>query len=444
MDEIPFQDPFRVYSAIRERFENTFLFESMTGPQRLAEYSFIGFDPAGGVRIEDSTIFSDGRRAGFDSVERIRTYLRERGHRPAGGGMRFIGGLVGYISYDLARYLERVNVPGRGERAWMPDLEMGLYLDGLVFDHAKRKAFYFTQSDSRWGEVRSIVRDLDEAPGPGFSAEPVGEDMGQDGFMDAVSRAKERILAGEVFQVVLSRERVFESTGDLLGVYGSLRRVNPSPYMYHIEFGSRRIVGSSPEMLVRVEGSRVTTYPIAGTRPVSSDPGETARLMNDLLSDEKERAEHAMLVDLARNDVGRVARFGSVRVEELMKVERFSHVQHMVSCVSGTLEKGRDALDALVSLFPAGTVSGAPKVRAMDIIADLEGSPRGPYAGVVGYISLNGCMDTAITIRSIVARGSTVRVRAGAGIVQDSVPEREFEETERKLAALQQVMGCAP
>jgi anthranilate synthase component 1 len=250
-----------------------------------------------------------------------------------------------------------------------------------------------------------------------------------------VSEAKEHILDGDIFQVVLSRRTDFRIEGDPLDMYRALRTLNPSPYLFYLDFDDVKLLGSSPEMLVRLEGRRLTTRPLAGTRPRSADPEEDEKLKLEMLLDEKERAEHLMLVDLHRNDMGRVSEFGSVKVNELMNVEKYSHVQHIVSNVESTLRPDMDAFDALRSAFPAGTVSGAPKVRAMEIIAELEQVPRGPYAGAAGYFDFTGNLDFAITIRSIVVTGDTASLQAGAGIVADSVPEREYAETEHKLGA---------
>ncbi|MCL5067970.1 MAG: anthranilate synthase component I family protein [Thaumarchaeota archaeon] len=249
-------------------------------------------------------------------------------------------------------------------------------------------------------------------------------------------KAKDYIRNGDIFQVVLSRKYKFNTSGDMLQFYSELKRINPSPYMYFLDMCETKIVGSSPEMLVRVNGGIVETYPIAGTRPSSLDESENSKLARELLLDQKERAEHVMLVDLARNDIGRVSEFGSVSVGEFMQVHRYSHVQHIVSHVTGKLRRNLTAFDAMRSLFPAGTVSGAPKIRALEIIEELETEARGPYAGAVGYFSFNGNMDSAITIRTLVSKGNEAFIQTGAGIVADSEPEAEWFETERKAAAL--------
>ncbi|HLF07682.1 MAG TPA: anthranilate synthase component I family protein, partial [Thermoplasmata archaeon] len=353
--KLEFKEPFDVYRRVREAYEHTFLFESLVGPERLAEFSFIGFAPDATVRVEENRFVTEGEKRRLSDPRAVGDFIKER-LRSTPSSSRFAGGLVGYVSYDFVKFLEKVELHQR-HGCRMPDLEMGVYLDGIVFDHRKKSATYFTHGENRLNDLRRVLREPPETHAK-FAASSSGEDLDRKGFEYAVFKAKEHIAAGDIFQVVLSRERRFETSGDILQVYERLRRLNPSPYMYFIEFGPRRVVGSSPEMLVRVEGREVSTYPIAGTRRIGKDDAETAKLGDELLNDEKERAEHAMLVDLARNDVGRVAEYGSVRVADYMKVERFSHVQHIVSKVVGSLRKDRDAFDALASLFPAGTVSG--------------------------------------------------------------------------------------
>jgi anthranilate synthase component 1 len=276
------------------------------------------------------------------------------------------------------------------------------------------------------------------APARAFSCSLPHEESPLDktSFCQAVTRAKKYILEGDIFQVVLSRRSELTFAGDLFAVYRALRVINPSPYLFYIDFGASKMAGSSPEVLVRVRNSTVEVFPIAGTRRRGGTEEEDERLAAELLRDEKELAEHIMLVDLGRNDVGRIAEFGSVQVPVLKRVERYSHVMHLVSEVRGSLKAGCNALDALMACFPAGTVSGAPKVRAMEIIHELEPCPRGAYAGAVGYLGLNGALDTCIAIRTIIAHHDRMRIQAGAGIVADSVPEQEFQETVNKAQAL--------
>jgi anthranilate synthase component 1 len=344
---------------------------------------------------------------------------------------------VGYIGYDAVRYFE--NLPKTlPDDLGFPDVEMGIFDDGIVFDHRQKRAYYFYYGKNRLGEIEEALKQPSDADSLEFSAPKV--QMAQNQYERAVEKAKEYITSGHIFQVVLSKRFDFKINGDLTEFYSALRAINPSPYMYFYKSNDRQIVGSSPEMLARTENRTVETYPIAGTRPNSPDNAENRKLARELLADPKEQAEHVMLVDLARNDVGRVSKFGSVRVPQFMKVQRYSHVQHIVSRVVGDLREDCDSFEALKAVFPAGTVSGAPKVRAMEIIEELEKARRGPYAGAVGYFSYNGNADFAITIRTLFAQNGIGHIQAGAGIVADSVPEREWFETEQKAGALMKAL----
>jgi anthranilate synthase component 1 len=349
---------------------------------------------------------------------------------------RLVGGAVGYISYDAVRYWEKLP-PNRGDIDF-PDVEMGIYDDGFIFDHTQQLALYYYQEENRLAEVEKLLQKPVEEGELEVSKPQVN--ISKDRFEKAVEKAKEYVTAGDIFQVVLSKRYQFQTKGNLIPFYQALRRINPSPYMYYYKAGEHQIVGSSPEMLVRIDNRMVETFPIAGTTQIAQEETENLRLAHELLSDPKECAEHIMLVDLARNDVGRVSKYGSVRVPEFMKVHQYSHVQHIVSQVVGELRDELESFDALRSVFPAGTVSGAPKVRAMEIIDELEPSQRGPYAGAVGYFSYNGNADFAITIRTLFADKNQAYIQAGAGIVADSVPEREWFETENKAKALMKAL----
>ena len=350
---------------------------------------------------------------------------------------RFAGGAVGYISYDAVRYWEKLPQKANDDLNF-PDAQLGLFDDGIVFDHKQRRAFYFYSKDNRFSEVDRLMQQPSDYGALSYNEPKVN--VTKKHFEKAVEKAKEYVVSGDIFQVVLSKRYEFRVKGDLIAFYNSLREINPSPYMYFLKAGYRQIVGSSPEMLVRVDNRVVETFPIAGTRPCVEKPSENKRLTKELLADPKERAEHVMLVDLARNDVGKIAKFGSVRVPEFMKVHRYSHVQHIVSQVVGDLKEDLGCYDALRAVFPAGTVSGAPKVRAMEIIEELEPTRRGPYAGAVGYFSYNGNADFAITIRTLFAAKDKAYIQAGAGIVADSVPEQEWFETDHKAEALMKAL----
>jgi len=351
--------------------------------------------------------------------------------------LRFVGGATGYISYDTVRYWEKLPQKATDDLNF-PDAQLGFFDDGIVFDHRQRRAFYYYSNDNRLAEVERLIKQPSDAEALAYNQPKAN--VTKKHFEKAVEKAKEYIVSSDIFQVVLSKRYEFRVKGDLIAFYRSLREINPSPYMYFLKAGDRQIVGSSPEMLVRVDNRVVETFPIAGTRPCVEKPSENRRLAKELLADPKERAEHVMLVDLARNDVGRIAKFGSVRVPEFMKVHRYSHVQHIVSQVVGDLKEGYECYDALRAVFPAGTVSGAPKVRAMEIIEELEPTRRGPYAGAVGYFSYNGNADFAITIRTLFADKDKAYIQVGAGIVADSVPEREWFETDHKAEALMKAL----
>jgi anthranilate synthase component 1 len=346
---------------------------------------------------------------------------------------RFVGGAVGYIGYDAIRYWEKIPQKALDDQQF-PDVKVGIFDDGIIYDHRNKQAFYYFLNENRLEEINKRLKDSDN--NEELSHKQLKINISKDKFETAVTAAKNYITAGDVFQVVLSKRYDFQIEGNLIGFYCNLRKINPSPYMYFLKFGEHQIVGSSPEMLVRVENRTVETFPIAGTRPHVKNPEENKRLTKELLEDPKERAEHVMLVDLGRNDIGKVSKFGSIRLPEFMKVHQYSHVQHIVSRVVGDLKNKCNSYDALRSVFPAGTVSGAPKVRAMEIIEELEPTRRGPYAGAVGYFSYNGNADFAITIRTLVANKNKAHIQIGAGIVADSDPEKEWYETEHKARAL--------
>jgi anthranilate synthase component I len=363
------------------------------------------------------------------------------------GRFRFTGGAVGYLSFDAIRYWEKTALSPRkpsmlGARSY-PDLRFGLYEQGLVIDHRNRKTFYFSSDrvrENRYAELRQLLQSSRsnsrvDRPEKIQYSQP-RPNITREAFESSVVRAKEYIRDGEIFQVVLSKRLDFALVGDPLAFYSTLRVLNPSPYMYYLDLGETKIVGSSPEMLARAESGTVETFPIAGTTVTSPDKVKNAKLACDLLADPKERAEHLMLVDLGRNDVGRVSEYGSVSVPELMKVHQYSHVQHIVSHVTGKMRTGLTSFDAMRSIFPAGTLSGAPKIRAIQILDELEPEARGPYGGAVGYFSFNGDMDSAITIRTMAIIENRASIQAGAGIVADSSPQTEWEETDRKAAAL--------
>lgn len=439
MIKIPFEDnPFELFSKLCHSCQYAYLLESMEGPEKLAEYSFIGFKPEKTVRSRDKAVTITDYLTGMEKVMESTDPLTVLGsilsdNRVTYQDQRLVGGAVGYISYDAVRMWERL--PDKTvDDLDFPDLEMGIYQDGIVYNKNTGEASYYYTKENRVDELHSLLKNGTHES-PLKNGKPM-VNISKELFMEAVLKAKEYISVGDIFQVVPSKRYQFDVEGDLTGFYHVLREINPSPYMYYLKMGDRKIIGSSPEMLVRVENGLVETYPIAGTKPFTSDAAMNKRYAEELLMDPKELAEHVMLVDLARNDVGKISMYGSVEVPVFMEVHQFSHVQHIVSKVTGRLRSELDSFDVFRAVFPAGTVSGAPKVRAMEIIDLLEPTRRGPYAGAVGFFSSNGCMDFAITIRTLVVNGNMGYIQAGGGIVSDSVPETEWFETEHKAAAL--------
>jgi anthranilate synthase component 1 len=444
--KIPFtKSPLEIFSKLHNCYETAYLLESIEGPKKLAQYSFIGFDPRLTIEIKNEEAEIRNTKTGEVEREKTSDPLRvlEKFVTPnevSNSEFRLVGGAVGYISYDAVRYWEKLPQKA-GDDLNFPDVQLSVFDDGIVFDHRQRRAFYYYLGDSRLSEVAQLAKQLSYHEA--LECSKLKVNVEKESFEKAVEEAKNYVAAGDIFQVVLSKRYEFRVKGDLIAFYRALRKINPSPYMYFLKAGDRQIVGSSPEMLVRVDNRTVETFPIAGTRPSVENPAENTRLAKELLADPKERAEHVMLVDLARNDIGRIAKFGSVHVPEFMKVHRYSHVQHIVSQVVGYLKDDLKCYDALRAVFPAGTVSGAPKVRAMEIIEELEPTRRGPYAGAVGYFSYNGNADFAITIRTLFADKDRAYIQAGAGIVADSVPEREWFETDHKAEALMKALEKA-
>ena len=421
---------FEIYNKISRNYPYSFLFESLTGPEELSETSIMGFDPEFIVKgyYDKVTIQNrDGSIKTISTSDPLST-IKDLVQETTDQSYRYLGGAVGIINYDSIRLWE--NIPKHHDIS-EPIMEFGIYNDGILFDNKKRKSLYFYYDKNRVGEIKSSESKFED-----FTISKITNNLNEEKFSEIVNKAKKFIYDGDIFQVVLSRKFSFEADGDYLKVYQKLRSLNPSPYLYHLKMNEKTVIGSSPEMLLRVTNDQVETFPIAGTRKITNDDKKNEEMKQELISDEKELAEHTMLVDLGRNDIGKVCEYGSVHVKELMEVKKFSHVQHMVTHVVGKLGKDYDMYDAFRAVFPAGTVSGAPKVRAMEIIDELEPESRGPYAGAIGYFSFNGCCDFAIAIRSIFANGNLGFVQAGAGIVFDSISENELNETEHKANAM--------
>jgi anthranilate synthase component 1 len=433
-----------------------FLLESVEMGENLGRYSFIGLDYLKNIKVLPEYVLVEERgrsdvvpiqgKNPLEIVRQIMAPLAIR-HDSLPG---LVGGAVGYVGYDFVRFLERL--PAR-----LPDtLELPLcnfYLAStmVIFDHVKRKMLLVTvgheDPQDKLAEVYEHLRQPLAPewtiPRPAKKRAAFASEVSPEEFREAVLRAKEYIAIGDIFQVVLSQRQHGEIHVDPFQVYRALRILNPSPYMFFLDFGDYQLVGSSPEIHAKLQGDQAVIRPIAGTRRRGNTEEEDRALEKELLADEKERAEHLMLIDLARNDVGRCADYGTVRCTDLYTIERYSHVMHIVSEVVGRLSKGQDQFDLLSKTFPAGTLTGAPKIRAMEIIEELEKSRRGPYGGTVGYFSLSGDMDTCITIRTMIVKGRTGYLQAGAGIVADSDPEREWQETCSKMEVLKRAVAMA-
>ena len=430
------ENQFQIYNKISRNYSHSFLFESLTGPEVLAETSVMGFDPKiilKGYSDKVEIIENDSTRIintddPFSELQKLLGKSDDQSYR-------YLGGAVGVVNYDAIRLVE--DIPDTHDSI-QPLMEFGIYDDGILYDNLHKKLFYFYNNENRFDKLK-----MDNDTFGEFHSSDVIPNMDEIEYSNIVNKAKKLIHDGDIFQVVLSRKFAFDVTGDNLTLYKTLRKLNPSPYMYHLKQGEKTIIGASPEMLVRITGDKVETFPIAGTRKITDDEEKNKKLADELITDEKELAEHTMLVDLGRNDIGRVCKYGTVHLESLMQIKRFSHVQHIVSHVVGNLAPENDMFDAFRAVFPAGTVSGAPKVRAMQIIDELETESRGPYAGAIGYFSYNGCCDFAIAIRSIFIDGNNGFVQSGAGIVSDSIAEYEFKETEHKASAMLQALKDA-
>jgi len=427
------ENQFQIYNKISRNYSHSFLFESLAGPEVLAETSVMGFDPK--IILKGYTdkveIIQNGETKIIQTSDPF-SELKKLLGKSDDQSYRYLGGAVGVVNYDAIRMVE--DIPDT-HNSPQPLMEFGVYDDGLLYDNLKKKLFYFYHDENRFNKLIMSNDEFEE-----FHSSEVTPNMDESKFSNIVNKAKEYIHDGDIFQVVLSRKFAFDTNGDNLTLYKTLRKLNPSPYMYHLKQDNKTIIGASPEMLVRITDDKVETFPIAGTRKITDDEEKNKQLAEELIHDEKELAEHTMLVDLGRNDIGRVCKYGTVHPESLMEIKRFSHVQHIVSHVVGNLAPENDMFDAFQAVFPAGTVSGAPKVRAMEIIDELEIEARGPYAGAVGYFSYNGCCDFAIAIRSIFIEDGKGFVQSGAGIVSDSIPKNEFKETEHKAGAMLQAL----
>ena len=442
----------------------SYLLESVVGGERFGRYSFIGLPCAERIEARGATVrrlLRDARGADVcleestgDPFEYLRAYLRRHRVAPAPGALKFPGGLAGYFGYEMVRHVEPRALSGpKPDALGTPDMLLLVSDELAVVDNVTGKLHLVVYADpGQPGAWRAAQERLERlrarlaAPLPehlvlaqpraGGGQAPLACSFTEADFLAAVGRCKEYVYAGDCMQVQVSQRSSREFRAPPIALYRALRSLNPSPYMFYFDFGDHHVVGASPEIMVRVAGDRITLRPIAGTRARGATPEDDTRIAAELLADPKERAEHVMLIDLGRNDVGRVAAIGSVKVTETMAVERYSHVMHIVSNVEGRLAPGVDALDVFKASFPAGTVTGAPKVRAMQIIDELEPVKRGVYSGAVGYLGFNGDMDVAIAIRTAVLKDGKLHVQAAAGVVADSVPLSEWQETQHKARAI--------
>ena len=450
-----FDTPLSAFLKVDEG-DFSYLLESVEGGAHMARYSFLGSKPS--LVLESSgKVMTIRRPEGTetyetaDPISEVKSIMDGFRFVKVEGLPRFCGGLVGYIGYDMVRFVE--DIPDRNPADLdVPDMQLALTDTILIFDHVDHKIKVVSNAvvegdpgkayDEATTKINRIIEKLN-AP----SAEPAvlakeasaagtESNFSEKEFCEAVERTKEYIRDGEIIQLVLSQRFRRRTEAEAFSIYRALRSINPSPYMYYLKFGEYRIVGSSPEILVRCEDGVVEVRPIAGTRKRGKDVEDDIRLEKELLDDPKERAEHIMLLDLGRNDIGRVCEYSTVKPHEVMRIEKYSHVMHIVSDVTGEIRKDKDVYDLIRATFPAGTVTGAPKVRAMELIDGMEKTRRGPYAGCVGYISFSGNIDLCITIRTIVMKGKDAYIQAGAGIVLDSVPEKEYEETQNKARAM--------
>ncbi len=414
------------------------MLESREGTEKSARFSFIGFDPIFEFKSKGKLVNINGNyRYSKDPYG----FLRKKFYSfdiETVDSLPFSIGLVGYFSYEIINNFE--SLPSLTEDTLnLPDLHFILPSKIICFDHRNKK-YYLVSLRGRDGFELNDIIEYNKKETRDLIIQNTEEEVEKRDFSTSVEKAKEYIKNGDAYQIVLSRRKKVGIEGDRFEIYKRLRDINPSPYLFYLNFDETKIIGSSPEMLVKLKNRKITTRPLAGTRKRAKDPEMDEKYKLDMLLDQKERSEHLMLVDLHRNDIGKVSEYGTVKVTELMGIEKYSHVQHLVSNVVGQLRKKRDSFDVLKSCFPAGTVTGAPKIRAMEIIEELENVKRGPYGGAVGFFDFSGNMEFAITIRSIFTKGDHAYIQAGAGIVDDSIPEREYAETEEKMEAMIKTM----
>ncbi len=431
-------DFFGLFKKIERQFTNCFYLESLGEDSHIARHSIIGFDPEKVLYANGNTLSIEDREGNVEKYESENPYYLLRDIVPQNIiSRKYAGGLTGYLGYDAMNYFEPSLSLQKSEM--FDAFRFGLFKDGLILDKMTGEIFYFHYDDNRLPLVESLISEEDVVSGE-LSVSPIGETMSKDQHRAAVLKVKQDIVDGKIFQTEVGFKKYFRIEGDAIRIYESLRDVNPSPQMYYVKFGEQKLIGASPELLFRLRQGEMETFPLAGTTKRGVDEKEDTALARVLLNDPKEIAEHNMIVDLHRNDIGRVAQFGTVKVRSLMDIKRFSHVQHIASEIVGIISDKEDMFSALASNFPAGTLTGAPKIEAMKIIDDLEGEGRGPYGGAVGHFAFNGDCTFAIPIRSVFANGEKAYVQTCGGNVFDSNPEDEYEEIKRKFAGTKKVL----
>lgn len=431
-------DFFALFKKIERRFEHCFYLESLGEDSHIARHSIIGFDPEQLLYANGNTLTIEQRDGSCEHYASDNPYELLRDIVPQNIlSRKYAGGLTGYLGYDSMNYFE----PSLKLQAsdMFDAFRFGLFMDGLILDKMTGELIYFYYTESRLPLIEALIAEADSVNGE-LTITPLGETMSQQDHHDAVLKVKQDIIEGRIFQTEVGFKKRFRLQGDCINIYEQLRLENPSPQMYYVKFGEQKLIGASPELLFRLRQGEMETFPLAGTAKRGADAKEDTDLARALLNDPKEIAEHNMIVDLHRNDIGRVAQFGTVKVRSLMDIKRFSHVQHISSEIVGIIAEGEDMFSALASNFPAGTLTGAPKIEAMKIINELEGEGRGPYGGAVGHFSFNGDCTFAIPIRTVFASGEQAYVQTCGGNVYDSNPEDEYEEIRRKFAGTKKVL----
>lgn len=431
-------DFFALFKKIEKRFDTCFMLESLGEESHISRHSIIGFDPEKTIWAEGKALFISDREGNLERFESENPYYLLRDLVPQNIlSRKYAGGLTGYIGYDSMNYFEPSLSLQSSEL--FDAFRFGLYKDGLILDKMTGEVFYFYYDENRMALVEDLLSLPTPENGP-FRVTASGESMSREDHADAVAKVKQDIIDGKIFQCEVGFKKWFRLEGDTINLYEQLREVNPSPQMYYVRFGEQKVIGASPELLFRLRQGEMETYPLAGTVRRGADEKEDTALARKLLNDPKEIAEHNMIVDLHRNDIGRVAQFGTVKVRSLMDIKRFSHVQHISSEIVGIMAESEDMFSALASNFPAGTLTGAPKIEAMKIIDDLESDGRGPYGGAVGHFSFNGDCTFAIPIRTVFAKGEQAYVQTCGGNVYDSNAADEYEEIQRKFAGTRRVL----